>query len=538
MFSFCYPVLVRMTERIIYMNVLEKAVQDARADILKNPFWKPSVKEKYYYGVNNLVHYAERNDFDDLSQKLVDSYLNDFSVKRSTLNDRTFFVKIVDRYAGSMLLKPDGRLLNETEFLDSKETADYFAGKVFPVTDADVFYLISYALSLIRNAGLSDSTYGQYVHAYHCLYPLFLKNGKSVFDKAFILELLERNDEASISGKIEQWVHKIRRRCLNILIEVYNSGTLDWHIYKENNESLNTELADLKNEYIHFINTNNLSAKTVSLHDFVFRKTVEYLNVINHEDFINIKREEIEEMMKKFNDCFSQRSMETIIPIIRRIFKFLYGSNYIDANFSGMILSPNHFTEYNPAVLSRSEEKRIIENLKELNLRDQAIMMLAIRYGLRDSDICNLKLEDIDWYADTINITQSKTDEPLSLPLLDDVGNLIMNYIINQRPRCESPYIFLTCFRPFRKLESAYGICSKYFEKLDVKLQSGSGKGIHVFRYSLVKRLLESKVSHQVITDSLGHSSKESDKYYLTLEEDKLRLCCLDARWIGVKSWQ
>jgi len=107
------------------MNVLEKAVQDARADILKNPFWKPSVKEKYYYGVNNLVHYAERNDFDDLSQKLVDSYLNDFSVKRSTLNDRTFFVKIVDRYAGSMLLKPDGRLLNETEFLDSKETADF-----------------------------------------------------------------------------------------------------------------------------------------------------------------------------------------------------------------------------------------------------------------------------------------------------------------------------------------------------------------------------------------------------------------------------
>ena len=288
---------------------------------------------------------------------------------------------------------------------------------------------------------------------------------------------------------------------------------------KENSESLNTELVDLKNEYIRFINTNNLSAKTVYLHDYVFMKTVEYLNVKNHEDLTNVKREEIEEAMKTFNDCFSQRSMETLIPIIRRIFKFLYDSNYTD-------------------VLSITEEKRIIENLKNLNLRNQAIMMLAIRYGLRDSDICNLKLEDIDWYADTINITQSKTCEPLSLPLLDDVGNLIMNYITNERPRCSSPYIFLTCIRPFRKLESAYGICSKYFEKLGVSLQSGSGKGIHVFRYTLVKRLLESKVSHQVITDSLGHSSKESDKYYLTLEEDKLRLCCLDARWIGVKSWQ
>ena len=261
---------------------------------------------------------------------------------------------------------------------------------------------------------------------------------------------------------------------------------------KENSESLNTELVDLKNEYIRFINTNNLSAKTVYLHDYVFMKTVEYLNVKNHEDLTNVKREEIEEAMKTFNDCFSQRSMETLIPIIRRIFKFLYDSNYTDVNFAGMIMSSNHFTEYDPAVLSITEEKRIIENLKNLNLRNQAIMMLAIRYGLRDSDICNLKLEDIDWYADTINITQSKTCEPLSLPLLDDVGNLIMNYITNERPRCSSPYIFLTCIRPFRKLESAYGICSKYFEKLGVSLQSGSGKGIHVFRYTLVKRLLES----------------------------------------------
>ena len=520
------------------MNVLEKAVQDARADILNNTFWKPSVKKKYYYGINNLVHYAERNGYDDLSQELVDAYLNDISIKRSTLNDRTGFAKIVDRYAGSMLLRPDGRLLNETEFPDLKETRAYFANKTFPATDADVFYLISYALSLIRNIGLSDSTYGQYVHAYHCLYPMFLKTGKSVFDKAFVSELFERNDEAFIDGKIEQWVHKIRRRCLNILMEVYDNGTLNWHIYKENSESFNTELIDLKNEYIRFINTNNLSVKTVSLHDFVFRKTVEYLNVKNREDLTNVKREEIEEAMKTFNDCFSQRSMETFIPIIRKIFKFLYDSNYTDVNFAGMIMSSNHFTEYDPSVLSITEEKRIIENLKNLNLRNQAIMMLAIRYGLRDSDICNLKLEDIDWYADTINITQSKTDEPLSLPLLDDVGNFIMNYIMNGRPRCDSPYIFLTCLKPFRKLESAYGICSKYLEKLDIKLQSGSGKGIHVFRYTLVKRLLESKVSHQVITDSLGHSSKESDKYYLTLEEDKLRLCCLDARWIGVKSWQ
>jgi len=520
------------------MNVLKKAVQDARTDILKNTIWKRSVKEKYYYGVNNLIHYARRNNFDDLCQELVDSYLKDDSVSHSTINDRTFFVRIIDRYASSQLLNNDGRLLNDIDFPGSEETLAYFSDKSFPCNHADIVYLISYSLILIKNIGLSDSTYGQYVHVYHCLYPLFLKENKLVYDKEFTKELIKINDDSFLSGKIEEWVYKIRRRSLNILIEVNDKGTLDWHIYKKNSESPDGEMISLKDDYICLINTNNLSSKSICLHDFVFRKIIEYLNVETNQDLMNIGRKDIEEMMEKLNRHFSQRSMGTIIPITRRILRFLYESNHTVQNFSGMVLSVNHFTEYDPAFLSKNDVVRIIENLKELNLRDQAIMMIAIRYGLRDSDICNMKFEDIDWYRDKINITQSKTDEPLSLPLLDDVGNLIMNYITKERPDCDIRYIFLSKTRPYRKLESAYGICSEYLEKLGIRPQSGSGKGIHVFRYSLVKRLLESKVSHQVITDSLGHSSKESDSYYLSLEDDRLRLCCLDARWIGVKTWR
>ena len=43
--------------------------------------------------------------------------------------------------------------------------------------------------------------------------------------------------------------------------------------------------------------------------------------------------------------------------------------------------------------------------------------------------------------------------------------------------------------------------------------------------------------AYQIITDSLGHVNKDSDKYYYSLDSEKLRSCCLDARWIGIKSW-
>ena len=52
------------------------------------------------------------------------------------------------------------------------------------------------------------------------------------------------------------------------------------------------------------------------------------------------------------------------------------------------------------------------------------------------------------------------------------------------------------------------------------------------------ERLLETQIPHQVITDTLGHASNDSDKYYYSMDEERLKMCCLDARWIGVKTWK
>ena len=87
-------------------------------------------------------------------------------------------------------------------------------------------------------------------------------------------------------------------------------------------------------------------------------------------------------------------------------------------------------------------------------------------------------------------------------------------------------------------MKSAYSLCARIFNKLEIKTSNNKGKGIHVFRYTLAKRLLETQIPHQIITDTLGHVSNDSDKYYYSMEEEKLKMCCLDARWIGVKTWK
>lgn len=81
-------------------------------------------------------------------------------------------------------------------------------------------------------------------------------------------------------------------------------------------------------------------------------------------------------------------------------------------------------------------------------------------------------------------------------------------------------------------------VCSRLFKKADIKTVNRDSSGTHVCRYTLTHKLLLKKVPHQVITDTLGHISKESDKPYLSMEELMLRECPLDFSLIGQKYWE
>lgn len=81
-------------------------------------------------------------------------------------------------------------------------------------------------------------------------------------------------------------------------------------------------------------------------------------------------------------------------------------------------------------------------------------------------------------------------------------------------------------------------ICSRLFDQADVRTVNHDSRGVHVCRYTLTHKLLLKKVPHQVITDTLGHVSKESDKPYLSMEEQMLREYPLDFYLIGQKCWE
>lgn len=64
-------------------------------------------------------------------------------------------------------------------------------------------------------------------------------------------------------------------------------------------------------------------------------------------------------------------------------------------------------------------------------------------HGFRSSDVANLRFSNIDWEREVIHLNQVKTGNPLELPLLEDVGEAIINYLKNARPETDSDHVFV-----------------------------------------------------------------------------------------------
>jgi len=166
-------------------------------------------------------------------------------------------------------------------------------------------------------------------------------------------------------------------------------------------------------------------------------------------------------------------------------------------------------------------------------LRSAAITMLALRMGLRCVDICNLCLSDISWTSSTISFVQQKTGEPLTLPFPVEVGNLIARYILEARPKCDLPNVFITLKHPHTRLKTARCYASS-LSVLGRKTTSEDVRGLHVIRRTFASNLLAAGNPVSLISSTLGHTSDSAVDEYLATDEQNMRRCAIGLSGIEV----
>lgn len=522
------------------MNKLQKAV-NAVLEQQKQQL-APSTYDVRKNYLKHLSVHAEAMGISEPCQELFDSY-----VSRAVTPDLRFqlfhAVRLLDKEAGTRAFTLEGKLYNEPEIPSASESEKIFQNKTFPIADdgVDTGHMIRRAESELEYLHLSASTCWQYMQAWRELYIFFYLRGDTAFNRAVCNAFIEETDQKHQAGTLHEWKRKIRRRATLILLEVAETGCFKWKLFISRQVCCAEEtLEELRQQYIAFLRTQNLENKTVSLYDYAFRGLIEGLGVGTVPDLNSLNPEQVQAMLLFLSGKLSVNSRGTVFPIIRQILSYLYVTGFTATDFSGMVLTPAYQRMHLRPYVTASDEGKLYQVMEEAPLRTKAMMRLALRLGLRDIDICSLRFSQIDWKNDQIVLKQEKTGVTICLPLLEDVGNAIIGYIMNERPEAarDYPFVFVRKLAPFKKLESMYMICSRLFEQADVKTVNRDSRGVHVCRYTLTHKLLLKKVPHQVITDTLGHISKESDKPYLSMEEQMLRECPLDFSLIGQKYWE
>lgn len=154
--------------------------------------------------------------------------------------------------------------------------------------------------------------------------------------------------------------------------------------------------------------------------------------------------------------------------------------------------------------------------------RDVAILELLFAGGLRVSELCVMKFQDLDLRQMVIMIHGKGNKERLIFLENQEVIEALQHYLsLRQRTGIDSPYVFLTKFGDRLTTQAVRNLVTKYAE------ESGMNRKItpHVFRHTFASLLLEEGVDIKYIQDFLGHSSITTTQIYLhTTNRQKRRI--------------
>ena len=173
-----------------------------------------------------------------------------------------------------------------------------------------------------------------------------------------------------------------------------------------------------------------------------------------------------------------------------------------------------------------------VDRSSPVGKRDYAILLLAARLGLRVGDLRTLTLDDLDWGAATVTITQSKTAAPLRLPISEEVGEALIDYLRFGRPETERyREVFLRLkppIAPFNQNNDVYCIAKRWRELAGIRFRSPQRKGPHSLRHTLATQLLREQTPIHVISGILGHATTASTLIYAKADTETLRGAALD----------
>jgi len=269
-----------------------------------------------------------------------------------------------------------------------------------------------------------------------------------------------------------------------------------------------------------------LAPTTVRLREWCVRSFLQWLQQ-GGRSLQTLAGDDISLYLRSANPGHWKRStIGLIVSALRTFLRFAETNKWCASGLAATVDGPRIYShERLPRGPRWEDVARLVAepaNPSPSDIRDRAILLLHAVYAFRNSEVISLRLSDIDWQQETICVSRSKQQRRQCYPLVPEVGDAIIHYLRQVRPKHICPQLFLSLLPPYRPMTTTGLSTMVRIRQRDLGLVLPR-YGPHSLRHACATRLLAEGFSLKEIGDHLGHTSTDATQIYAKVDMPALR---------------
>jgi len=220
----------------------------------------------------------------------------------------------------------------------------------------------------------------------------------------------------------------------------------------------------------------------------------------------------------------SSESVYLEIAALRAFYRYCEAERLLPVNIAENLSLPRRWKRLPKALTDGEIRKLLTPEMPETphTLCDQAVLELAYACGLRLSELCSLRLEQLHLDAGFINVI-GKGNKERALPVGRHAVAALNRYLESGRPKLVTPRSPATVF--LNRRGGPFATVTLWLRIKQRVRRAGIARNVtpHMLRHSFATHLLEHGADLRVIQELLGHANISTTEIYTHVAGNRLR---------------
>jgi site-specific recombinase XerD len=274
--------------------------------------------------------------------------------------------------------------------------------------------------------------------------------------------------------------------------------------------------------FLKALSGNNFSAESVRAYSADISQFIEFLQSVR-VDWNNPKKLERLDIVGFMNRLAGMKRSGTTrarkLASLRHFLKFLKENGVIAGNPAETVIRARK-EEKDPTVLFKNEYKALLFEAQG-NSRDYAILLTFLKSGIRESELADLQIDDVDFVHDTLRVREGKGKKERTIPLMPELKRAMRRYLGDRDQQdniVDEETLFLARNGTSLNPSSIRKLVKKYYTKAGVRKS-----GVHTLRHTFSAHNVNNGMPIADLQKVLGHKKKETTLKYIHVVSTSLR---------------